>query len=188
VRQARQEWLDHQSALDPTQLVFLDETWASTCMTRTRGRAPRGERCVASVPHGHWKTTTFIAGLRYNQVTAPMVANGPMDGPLFLAYLRTFLCPTLRPGDIVILDNLSSHKVAGVQEAIEATGATLRYLPPYSPDLNPIEKLFAKLKALLRKAGKRTIDALWEEIGVLLDTVSPDECRNFFMSSGYVCT
>lgn len=187
MQQAREGWQAQQTTWNPAQLVFLDETWASTCMTRTRGRAARGERCLAAVPHGHWKTTTFIAGLRYNAITAPMVADGPMDGPLFLAYVRQFLCPTLQPGDVVIADNLSSHKVAGVQEAIEATGATLRYLPPYSPDLNPIEKLFAKLKALLRKAAKRSIDALWQEIGALLDAFSPDECKNYFTSCGYVC-
>jgi transposase len=186
VQQARHEWRRDQPVLDPKQLVFLDETWASTCMTRTRGRAPRGERCVASIPHGHWKTTTFLAGLRCDGLTAPMVADGPMDGALFLAYVRTFLCPTLRPGDIVIADNLSSHKVAGVKEAIEAVGASIRYLPPYSPDLNPIEKLFAKLKALLRKAAKRTIGAMWDEIGRLLDAFSADECRNYFAACGYV--
>jgi transposase len=155
-------------------------------MTPLRGRSPRGQRCVASVPHGHWKTTTFIAALRSDAVTAPMVADGPMDGALFLAYVRTFLCPSLRPGDIVIADNLSSHKVAGVREAIEAVGATICYLPPYSPDLNPIEKLFSKLKALLRRAAMRTVDALWEHIGSLLDVFSPEECRNYFTSSGYV--
>lgn len=157
-------------------------------MTRTRGRAPKGERCQASVPHGHWKTTTFIAGLRYNDITAPMVLDGPMDGAAFLAYVRAFLGPTLTPGDIVIADNLPSHKVAGVKEAVEATGATLRYLPPYSPDLNPIEKMFSKLKALLRKAAKRTVSELWNEIGTLLGAFSPSECRNYFASSGYVCT
>lgn len=156
-------------------------------MTRTRGRAPKGERCVASAPHGHWKTTTFIAGLRYNDITAPMVLDGPMDGAAFLAYVQEFLCPTLAPSDIVIADNLPSHKVKGVKEAIEATGATLRYLPPYSPDFNPIEKMFSKLKALLRKAAKRTVSDLWDEIGKLLDAFSPDECKNYFASSGYVC-
>jgi len=155
-------------------------------MTPLRGRAPRGQRCIASVPHGHWKTTTFIAALRSDAVTAPMVADGPMDGALFLAYVRTFLCPSLRPGDIVIADNLSSHKVAGVREAIEAAGATICYLPPYSPDLNPIEKLFSKLKTLLRRAAMRTADALWNHIGNLLDAFSPEECRNYFTSSGYV--
>jgi len=165
--------------------VFLDETGASTNMTRTRGRAPKGERCVASVPHGHWKTTTFIAGLRYNDVTAPMVLDGPMDGDAFLTYVTTFLCPTLKPGDIVIADNLPAHKVEGVKELIEAKGAMLRYLPPYSPDLNPIEKLFSKLKAMLKKAAHRTIDALWTEIGKLLNTFSPEECKKYFKSSGY---
>jgi len=168
--------------------VFLDETSASTNMTRTRGRAPRGQRCIASVPHGHWKTTTFIAGLRANGLTAPMVLDGPMDGKAFVAYVKTFLCPTLTPGDIVIADNLSSHKVAGVNAAIEAAGASLRYLPSYSPDLNPIEKLFAKLKALLKKAAHRTVDALWHEIGTLLDAFSAIECRNYFASAGYVST
>jgi transposase len=155
-------------------------------MTPMRGRSPRGERCIASVPHGHWKTTTFIAALRHDTLTAPMVADGPMDGALFLAYVRTFLCPTLRPGDIVIADNLSSHKVAGVRQAIEAVGATIRYLPPYSPDLNPIEKLFAKLKTLLRRAGMRAVDALWNHIATLLDAFSTDECSRYFQSSGYV--
>ena len=171
--------------LDVTKLVFLDETGASTNMTRPRGRAPKGERCLASAPYGHWKTTTFIAGLRVNDLTAPMVLDGPMDGPAFLAYVQQFLCPTLAPGDIVIADNLSSHKVTGVREAIEATGATLRYLPPYSPDLNPIEHLFSKLKALLKKAAHRTVDALWNEIGTLLDTFSPTECANYFAACGY---
>ena len=155
-------------------------------MTRTRGWAQKGERCVASVPHGHWKTTTFIAALRVNALTAPMVLDGPMDGQAFLVYVREFLCPTLNPGDIVIADNLPSHKVAGVKEAIEATGATLRYLPPYSPDLNPIENVFSKLKALLRKAAHRTIDALWTEIGKLLDAFTPAECQNYFRNAGYV--
>lgn len=141
---------------------------------------------MASVPHGHWKTTTFIAGLRHDAITAPMVIDGPMDGAIFAAYVRTFLCPTLRPGDVVIADNLSSHKVAGVREAIEAVGARICYLPPYSPDLNPIEKAFSKLKALLRKAATRTVDALWTTIGELLDEFSAQECSNYFASSGYV--
>jgi transposase len=155
-------------------------------MTRVRGRAPRGTRCLASVPYGHWKTTTFIAGLRHDAITAPMVLDGPMNGAAFLAYIRIWLCPTLRPGDIVVADNLSCHKVAGVREAIEAVGATLCYLPPYSPDLNPIEKMFSKLKALLRKAAARTVDTLWNEIGRLLDAFTPRECRNYFESCGYV--
>lgn len=157
-------------------------------MTRHYGRAPRGRRCTASAPLGHWETTAFVAALRYRQLTAPMLTDGPMDGDVFLAYVEHFLCPTLRPGDIVVLDNLSSHKVAGVREAIESAGATLRPLPPYSPDLNPIENLFAKLKALLRKAATRTLDALWLEVGSLLNAFSPTECANYFAASGYVST
>jgi transposase len=128
---------------------------------------------------------TFIAGLRHDALTVPRVMEGPMDGTMFAAYIRTFLCPGLRPGDIVIADNLSCHKVAGIRQAIEATGATLRYLPPYSPDLNPIEKAFSKLKALLRKAAPRTVDALWDTLGSLVDTFPPQQCLNFFISSGY---
>jgi transposase len=188
VQAARRAWSEAQPGMDIEKLVFIDETWISTSMTRHYGRAPRGQRCIASAPHGHWETTTFVAGLRHQQLTAPLVADGPMDGEMFLAYVRQFLCPTLRPGDIVILDNLSSHKVAGVKQAIAAAGATLIYLPPYSPDLNPIEKLFAKLKALLRKAAKRSVEALWNEIGELLNTLSSTECANYFASSGYVYT
>ena len=170
------------------RLVFLDETAATTNMTRTHGRAPCGQRCVGAVPHGHWHTTTFVAGLRVGAITAPMVLDGPLDGEAFLLYVRQFLCPTLTPGDLVIADNLPSHKVAGVKAAIEATGASLRYLPPYSPDFNPIERVFSKFKALLRKAARRTVDALWTHIGKLLDTVTPDECANYFTASGYVNT
>ena len=185
---ARREWQAAQPALDITKLVFLDETGASTNMARRYGRAPRGERCVGSVPHGHWHTTTFVAGLRHDDSTAPMVAEGAMTGALFLKYVQAFFCPTLHPGDIVIADNLRSHNVAGVKEAVEAMGAHIRYLPPYSPDLNPIEKLFATLKALRRKAATRTVDALWNEIGRLLDRFTPDECTRYFASSGYVNT
>lgn len=174
--------------LDVERLVFIDETWATTSMTRRSGRAPRGKRCIGSAPHGHWKTTTFVGALRRRRLTAPMVTDGPMDGRMFLAYVRNFLCPTLQSGDVVILDNLSSHKVAGIRMAIEATGARLLYLPPYSPDFNPIEKFFSKLKALLRRGARRSIDALWKEIGILLDSVTPSECTNFFASCGYVNT
>ena len=141
---------------------------------------------MGSVPHGHWKTTTFIAGLRSDSIVAPMVADGPMDGPLFRAWVKQFLCPTLRPGDVVIADNLASHKVAGVREAIEAVRATLVYLPPYSPDFNPIEQLFAKLKTLVRKASKRTIEGLWAAIGTILNEFEPQECSNYFSAAGYV--
>ncbi|WP_420894206.1 IS630 family transposase [Vandammella animalimorsus] len=186
VQQARASWIQQQARLDARRLVFLDETWSSTCMTPLRGRAPRGQRCVASAPHGHWKTSTFIAALRCDALTAPMVTDGPINGAVFLAWVKTFLCPTLRPGDIVIADNLSSHKVAGVREAIEGVGASIRYLPPYSPDLNPIEKLFAKFKALLRRAGERTVGALWQRMGQLVDLFSAQECANYFRSAGYV--
>src|SRR5262249_39816707 len=154
VQKARREWKAQQGFWNPDHLVFLDETWLSTNMARRYGRAPKGQRCIAAVPHGHWKTTTFIAGLRREGLSAPLVIDGPMDGATFLSYVQDFLCPTLKRADIVIADNLSSHKVPGVRQAIEAVGATLRYLPPYSPDLNPIEQVFAKLKALLRKAAK----------------------------------
>jgi transposase len=170
------------------KLVFIDETWTSTGMTRHYGRAPRGRRCLDSAPHGHWETTTFVGALRRRRLTAPMVTDGPMDGEMFLAYVHQFLCPTLQPGDTVILDNLSSHKVAGVEAAITATGAIVRFLPPYSPDLNPIEKFFSKLKARLRKAAARDLEALWKETGELLNTLSASECTNFFESCGYVST
>src|SRR6266446_1815685 len=154
VAAARQRWREHQPSLDPARLVFIDETGTSTNMTRLRGR---GARVVGRVPHGHWKITTFLAGLRCAAVTAPFVIDRPMNGPIFRTYLERCLIPTLTPGDSVIMDNLSAHKVAGVREALEAAGAQLVYLPPYSPDLNPIEELFAKLKALLRRAAERSI-------------------------------
>jgi transposase len=171
--------------MNPTRLIFLDETWATTNMARRYGRAPRGERVIASVPHGHWKTSTFVAGLREDAITAPLVIDGAMNGETFRAYIEQFLAPTLAHGDIVIMDNLSSHKVAGVREAIEARGASLIYLPPYSPDLNPIEQAFAKLKALLRKAAPRTVEALWTVIGESLAAYSPGECANYLADAGY---
>jgi transposase len=188
VKQERTEWKENQLALDGTRLVLLDETGANTHMTRTRGRSPRGERCRAWVPGGHWKTTTFLAALRVDGITAPMVLDGPMHKEAFLAYVREFLAPTLRPGDIVLADNLSSHKNEKVREEIEARGATILYLPPYSPDLNPIEMVVSKLKAMLRKAARRTSDALWNEIGYLLDTFSPYECAHYFKHAGYNVT
>lgn len=175
-----------QSGWNPDQLVFIDETWAKTNMTRSYGRAPRGERLVDYVPHGHWKTTTFLAALRVTGITAPLVVDGPINGETFEAYVRQHLAPALIPNDIVVMDNLSSHKLAGVREAIEAAGAQLVYLPPYSPDFNPIEQVFAKLKALLRQCGERTVDALWYRIGALLERFSPVECRNYFRHCGYL--
>lgn len=157
-------------------------------MSRRYGRALKGKRCIASVPHGHWKTTTFIAGLRHDKITAPMVLDGPMTGEAFRTYIKDFLCPTLQPGDIVIADNLRSHKVSGIQSAIEAVGAIILYLPPYSPDLNPIEKYFSKLKALLRKMAARTLETLWTGIGNCLDAFTSEECLNYFKSCGYVNT
>jgi len=154
-------------------------------MTRLYGRAPKGERLVAAVPHGHWQTTTFIAGLRHDALTAPLVINGAINGELFLAYVEQILAPTLSPGDVVVLDNLSSHKIKGVREAIEACGASLRYLPPYSPDLNPIEQAFAKLKQLLRTAAARTRETLWNTIGHIVPRFSSAECANYLSHCGY---
>lgn len=154
-------------------------------MARLHGRSPRGERCRASVPHGHWKTTTFTAGLRLNGLTAPLVLDGPMDGECFLAYVEQVLVPSLTPGDVVVMDNLPAHRVNGVKAAIECAGAKLLYLPPYSPDFNPIEKAFAKLKALLRKAAARTVDDLWAAIAEALKAFTKTECENYFVSSGY---
>ncbi len=154
-------------------------------MSPTRGRAPKGERLVCVVPHGHWHTTTFLCGLRNSGLVAPLVLDGAINGAAFLAYVEQFLAPTLSPGDVVVLDNLSSHKVSGVREAIEACGATLLYLPPYSPDLNPIELAFSKLKRLLRDAAERTVEALWQTIGRLLDQFSPTECANYIRHCGF---
>ena len=181
----REAWFDGQPDLDPERLIFIDETWASTNMARLRGRAPKGERLRAGIPHGHWKTTTFVAGLRLDGIAAPMVLDGPINKLAFQAYVDQVLVPELRPGDTVVMDNLSSHKGPAVRRAIEAAGASLRYLPPYSPDFNPIENAFAKLKALLRKAAERTNDALWDRIGTLLDAFTPAECANYFRTAGY---
>ena len=181
----RRAWFDGQLDLDPAKLIFIDETSASTKMARLRGRAKRGERCRAAIPHGHWKTTTFTAGLRLDGLAAPMLLDGAMNGPAFLAYVEQVLAPELTPGDIVIMDNLPAHKVSGVRQAIEKAGAGLLLLPPYSPDFNPIEMAFAKLKALLRKAAARTIDDLWAVIASCLSQFSPMECRNYFQAAGY---
>jgi transposase len=165
--------------------VFIDETGASTKMARISGRSKRGTRCRAAVPHGHWKTTTFTAGLRLGGLTAPMVIDGAMNGEAFLAYVHQLLVPTLSPGDIVVMDNLPAHKAGGVREAIENAGARLLYLPPYAPDFNPIEQAFAKLKTLLRGIAARTVTALWQAIADALDAFTPDESANYFTNSGY---
>jgi transposase len=174
-----------QTRLDPKRLVFIDETSASTNMTRRYGRGTRGERLVCKVPHGHWKTSTFVAALRYNRVTAPLMLDGAMNGVSFVAYVEQILAPTLRRGDIVIMDNVSVHKVAGVREAIAERGAILIYLPPYSPDLNPIEQFFSKLKAILRKAAARSIESLWAVIGSCLADFPPRECAAYLRNAGY---
>lgn len=171
--------------MDPASFVFIDETGVSTNMTRRYGWGPKGDRLVDASPYGHWRATTFVAGLRRAGLTAPLVLDGPMNGKAFRAYVVQFLAPTLSPGDVVVMDNLAAHKVAGVREAIAAAGASILYLPPYSPDLNPIEQMFAKLKALLRKASARTRETLWTIIGQLLHTFSPAECRNYLTNSGY---
>ena len=185
MKRQRDEWKAEQPSLDPQRLVFLDETWASTNMTRTHGRSPRGERLVMAVPHGHWKTTTFVVALRRDGLTAPTVVDGPMNGDVFVAYVEQQLVPTLKRGDIVAMDNLSSHKRAGVKAAIESVGAELRFLPPYSPDLNPIEKAFSKLKSKLRAAQKRTIRTLQNYLGAVLDCFTAEECANYYKSCGY---
>jgi transposase len=185
VAQARADWHALQAELNPEQLVFIDETGASTKMARLYGRCPRGERLVSYVPFGHWKTTTFVGALRNDQITAPCVFDGPMNGERFLAWVEQFLVPTLRADDIVVMDNLSSHKVPGVQDAIEKAGASVRYLPPYSPDLNPIEQVFAKLKSLLRKAAARTLEDLISAIANALTKFDPAECANYLNHSGY---
>jgi transposase len=168
--------------------VFVDETWASTNMTPLRGRSPRGQRCVGLTPHGHWMTSTFVGALRSSSLAAPMVVDGPIDGAMFVEWVRTFLSRELVPGDIVVMDNLSSHKVAGVREAIESADAHLLYLPAYSPDLNPIEQVFSKLKTLLRRASARSVDALHDAVACILESFTPTECRNYITAAGYGAT
>jgi transposase len=185
VLRQRWAWFEAQIDLDPDRLVFVDESWASTNMARRYGRCPRGKRLRMSVPHGHWKTTTFIAGLRNSGIVAPFVIDCPVNRTVFETWVERVLVPELRPGDVVVLDNLSSHKGSHVRTLIETAGADLRYLPPYSPDFNPIENAFAKLKALLRKEAARTIEALWAAIGRLIDLITPAECVNMFAAAGY---
>jgi len=188
VNAAREASFDGQLDLNPERLVFIDETGANTKMARLYGRSPRGERCRAAVPHGHWKTTTFTAGLRSDGLIAPLVLDGPMDGDAFLAWVEQSLAPSLRQGDTVIMDNLPAHKVHGVQQAIQAVGASLLYLPPYSPDFNPIEMVFAKLKALLRATAARTMPDLWQAIADAIKRFTPAECRNYLIAAGYDAT
>jgi transposase len=185
VAAARRCWIARQPELDERRLVFLDETWAKTNMTRLYGWSPRGTRLIGSAPHGHWKTTTFLAGLRHDGIVAPLVLDGPINGAAFLAWTEQFLAPVLQPGDLVIADRLGSHTRAAIRQAIAARGAQLSLLPAYSHDLNPIEQVFAKLKALLRKAAPRTRQALWRTVGEKLSMFSPAECRNYLRHCGY---
>ena len=185
VARRRAQWIKYQTRIDPSRLVFIDETWAKTNMAPLRGWAPRGRRLVAKVPHGHWNTTTFLAALRYDRIEAPWLLEGPIDGQSFAIYVETVLLPTLRPGDIVIMDNLGSHKGKIIRRLIRSVGAKLLFLPKYSPDLNPIEQVFAKLKHLLRKAAARTVETVCATIGELLGTFTKDECANYFTNSGY---
>jgi transposase len=186
VARARRRWIREQGLLDPARLVFIDETATTTNMVRLRGRCARGMRLIGYAPHGHWKTITFVAGLRHDRMVAPFVLEGPMNGSTFVAYVKQCLVPTLGRRDVVIMDNLASHKVPGVREAIESVGATLRYLPQYSPDLNPIEPSFSKVKAHLRKAAERTVNGLCRRIGKIARSFRTQECANFFASAGYV--
>ncbi len=181
----REAWFEGQLDLDPERLVFIDETWTSTNMARRYGRCLRGERLRVSVPHGHWKTTTFVGALTLRGFIAPFVIDGPINRLAFETYVAKVLVPELRAGDVVIMDNLSGHTGPRVRELIKAAGADLRYLPPYSPDFNPIENAFSKLKALLRKAAERTVEDLWQAIGRLIDLFPPKECANFFTAAGY---
>jgi transposase len=188
IARRRVRWKTHQGKLDPARLVFIDETWAKTNMTRTHGRCARGRRLLAKAPHGRWRTLTFLAALRRDRIDAPCVFDGPINGRSFRAYVEQILVPTLAPGDIVVMDNLGSHKGQAVRRAIRAAGAKLFFLPPYSPDLNPIEQVFAKLKGLLRKAAPRTVEATWQRIGQLLDRFTPQECANYLRNAGYAAT
>ena len=185
VARRRVRWKRYQGKIDPQRLVFIDETWTKTNMAPLRGWGRRGDRVKATAPFGHWNTMTFLAALRHDRIDAPWVFDGPVNAEIFRTYVEKVLAPTLRPGDIVILDNLGSHKAPAIRAAIRAAGARLWFLPPYSPDLNPIEQVFAKLKHLLRKAAERSKEALWRKIGDLLALFSPQECGNYLTNSGY---
>ncbi len=177
--------MKHQGDVEPSRLVFIDETWTKTNMAPLRGWAPKGERLIGKAPFGHWNTMTFLAALRHDRVEAPWLLDGPINAERFLVYVEAVLVPTLSPGDIVIMDNLGSHKGKAVRQAIRKAGARLLFLPKYSPDLNPIEKFFAKLKHFLRKAAARSIDAVCNAIAETLETTAPQECLNYFIEAGY---
>ena len=201
VARFRARWRAHQHRLDPKRLIFIDETWIKTNMTRTCGWAARGQRLTAHVPHGHWKTLTFLAGLRHDRIVAPFVLDGPINGDAFTAWVGQCLAPTLARGDVVIADNLGSHKGLTARQLIRDAGAHLLFLPTHSPDLNPIEinraftrtggvhaLIFAKLRALFRKADERTIETSWRRVGTLLDAFTPSECKNYLRHAGYAST
>jgi transposase len=188
VARRREQWKKYQGRTDPNRLVFIDETWVKTNMAPLRGWCVRGKRLHAKVPYGHWKTMTFLAALRCDRIDAPCVLDQPVNGASFLDYIEQFLVPTLSAGDIVIMDNLSSHKRPAIRNAIRSVGARLLFLPPYSPDLNPIEQVFAKLKHLMRKAAERTAEATWKRSGTLLNLFKPDECAKYLANSGYAQT
>ncbi len=185
VARRRAQWTKYQDRIDPSRLVFIDETWTKTNMVPLRGWGPRGNRVIAKVPHGHWQTTTFLAALRHDRIDAPWLVEGPIDGESFHLYVEKILVPTLRQGDIVIMDNLGSHKGKAIRRLIRSADAKLLFLPKYSPDLNPIEQVFAKLKHLLRKAAARTVETVCAAIGELLGAFTKDECANYFKNSGY---
>ena len=185
IARRRQRWRAVQASLDPTRLVFIDETWIKTNMARRSYRwGPCGKRLRGFAPHGHWRTLTFLGALRHDRLTAPCVFDGPINGQCFRAYVEQQLVLVLKPGDIVVMDNLGSHKSAAVRQMIKAAGARLWYLPPYSPDLNPIEQAFAKIKHWMRAAQKRTIEETWRHIGGLVSSIQPTECRNYFLNAG----
>jgi transposase len=185
IARRRQRWRAWQPGLDPKRLVFIDETWIKTNMAPLRGWGPKGKRLRAFAPHGHWRTLTFLGALRLDRLTAPCVFDGPINGQCFRAYVEQQLVPVLEPGDIVVMDNLGSHKSAAIRQMVRAAGARLWYLPPYSPDLNPIEQAFAKIKHWMRTAQKRTIKETWRHIGHLVSTIQPNECANYFGNAGY---
>lgn len=185
VVESRQLWVANQRQIDPEKLVFLDETWAKANMTRTHGRCPEGERLIEKVPHGRWSTTTFLGAMRSTGFIAPLCVEGAINGAVFKAWVKQHLIRELHPGDIVVMDNLSSHKVSGIVEAIESVEAQVCYLPPYSPDLNPIELAFSKFKKLLRDGAERTTETLWNLCGQVLDLFPETECRNYLKHCGY---
>ena len=185
VARRRAQWIKYQDRVELERLVFIDETWTRTDMAALRGWAPRGRRLTAKVPHGRWKTMTFLAALRHDRIDAPWFLEGPINGESFRLYVEKVLLPTLRPGDIVIMDNLGSHKGKAVRQLMRSAGAKLFFLPKYSPDLNPIEQVFAKLKHLLRKAAARTVEAVCAAIAQALQAFTPEECANYFANSGY---